>query len=278
MSAAFHLNNREIDRKLNVSLDGKCLPFTQIPTYLGVKLDRSLTYHRHLDSLCGKLTSCLALMRRLARLGWGANGAVLRTAALALVYSTAEYCAPLWCRSVHTRVIDMTINDTLRVVTGCLRPTPLDNLPILAGIQPAELRRRQAMLSLSCRALVPGHLLYNKLVDPAKLPRRLRSRHPFVPAAKQFLRTIKEKNVNVAWWADHAWSVEWRNNASRLRSFIPDARPCPLGLALPRPAWMRLNHLRTGVRRFRSSMHKWGMAPSAICECGVEDQTADHII
>ena len=24
--------------------------------------------------------------------------------------------------------------------------------------------------------------------------------------------------------------------------------------------------------------HKWGMAPSAICECGVEDQTADPIM
>ena len=47
---------------------------------------------------------------------------------------------------------------------------------------------------------------------------------------------------------------------------------------LARPVWMRLNHLRTGVGRFPSSMHKWGMAPSAICECGVEDQTADHII
>jgi len=35
-----------------------------------------------------------------------------------------------------------TINDALRTVTGCLRPTPADNLPILAGIQPAELRRK----------------------------------------------------------------------------------------------------------------------------------------
>ena len=65
---------------------------------------------------------------------------------------------------------------------------------------------------------------------------------------------------------------------SRLHSFIPDAGPRPLGLAVPRPAWTRLNHLRTSVGCSRSSMHKWGMAPSVICECGMEDQTADHII
>jgi len=29
-----------------------------------------------------------------------------------------------------------------------------------------------------------------------------------------------------------------------------------------------LNRLRTGVWRFRSCLHKWGMAPFALCECG----------
>jgi len=62
-----------------------------------------------------------------------------RTATLALVHSIAEYCAPVWFRSAHTRLIDPTTNDALRIVTGCLRPTPADNLPILAGIQPAAL-------------------------------------------------------------------------------------------------------------------------------------------
>jgi len=76
----------------------------------------------------------------------------LRTATLALVHTTAEYCAPVWCRSAHTRLINPTINNALRIVTGCLRPTPADNLPILAGIQPAELRRSGATLSLGRRA------------------------------------------------------------------------------------------------------------------------------
>jgi len=43
----------------------------------------------------------------------------------------------------------------MRIMTGCLRPTPADNLPILAGIQPAELRRNGATLSLARRATEP---------------------------------------------------------------------------------------------------------------------------
>ena len=73
--------------------------------------------------------------------GWGAGAKTLRIATLSLVYSTAEYCAPIWCRSAHTRLIDSVLNDALRIVTGCLRPTPTDHLPILSGIEPAELRQ-----------------------------------------------------------------------------------------------------------------------------------------
>ena len=48
---------------------------------------------------------------------------------------------------------DPAINDALRTVTGRIHPTSADNLPILAGIQPAELRRERATLSLACRAM-----------------------------------------------------------------------------------------------------------------------------
>ena len=47
-------------------------------------------------------------------------------------------------------------------------------------------------------------------------------------------------------------------------------------MGLPRPSWVRLNRLRTGVGRFQSSMHKCGLAPTSNCECGAVEQTADH--
>jgi len=82
----------------------------------------------------------------------------------------------------HTRLIDPAINDALRIVTGCLRPTPADNLPTLAGMQPAELRRIGATLSLARRAREPGHLLHLELTRPSSAnARRLKSRHPYLP-------------------------------------------------------------------------------------------------
>ena len=52
----------------------------------------------------------------------------------------------------------------------------------------------------------------------------------------------------------------------------------PVGMGLPRAAWVGLGHLQTGVGRFHSSMHKWGLAPSLNCECGASEQTADHVL
>ena len=65
---------------------------------------------------------------------------------------------------------------------GCLWPTPANNLTILAGIQPAELRRIGDSLSLARCAMEPGHLLHSTLTRPPSAnARRLKSRHPVVP-------------------------------------------------------------------------------------------------
>ena len=94
VSAAFHLNNKEAKGELKVNFNNET--FCSEPKYLGATMDRSLTYRRHLESLRKKLTSRVALLRRLAGSGWGAGTTTLRTATLALVHSTVEYCAPVW--------------------------------------------------------------------------------------------------------------------------------------------------------------------------------------
>ena len=79
-------------------------------------------------------------------------------------------------------------------------------------------------------------------------------------------------------WANHQWNAERADNPIGLRTFIPDTGTHPpSGMTLPRRAWVRLSRLRTGVGRFRSCLYKWGMASSAACECGAEEQTVDHV-
>ena len=152
----------------------------------------------------------------------------MRTATLALVHSTAEYCAPVWCRSAHTRLIDSTINYALRTVTGCLSPAPADNLPIFAGIQPAELRRNGATLSLTRRVTGSADLLYSALTSPSSAgARRLKSRHPFVRAAQHLISSSDNNSIRAEQWADRQWNAEWAVNLTHLRIFITDTGAHP---------------------------------------------------
>ena len=221
--AVFHLNNKEAKRELNVNFNNETLPFCSAPKYIGVTLDRSLTYRRHLESLRKKLTSRVALLRRLAGSGWDAGAKTLRTATLALVHSTTEYCA-LVCAVVLIPALLTPPSTTPceKWLDACV-PTPADNLPILAGIQPAELRRRGATPSLGRRAMEPGHLLHLALTRPSgAAARRLKSRHPIVPAAQKLISFSDNNNIGAAQWEDHQWNAEWADNPTRLRTLIPD--------------------------------------------------------
>ena len=244
VTAAFHLNNREAKRELKVYNNGRLLPFCPTPTYLGVKLDRSLTFRHHLVTLHKKLSLHVTLLRRLVGSGWGAGAQTLRIAALSLVYSTAEYCTPVWCRSAHTCLIDSVLNDALHIVTRCLclRPTPTDHLPILSGIQPAELRRMGATLSLAHRgSLDPDHILYGLLIGSSDTRQvRLRSRRPFVPGARNLLDNLARFGIRASEYTNNKWKAEYCENASRLRAFVLRTGARPVGMGLPRTAWVKL--------------------------------------
>ena len=154
---SLHINSEKAKRELKVNLNKETLPFCSEPKYLGVTLDRTLTYYRHVESLRKKLTSRVAMLWWLAGSCLGAGEITLRTVTLGLsilalatlCHSTTEYCASVWCRSAHISAS----NNALRTVTGCLGPTPADNLPNIAGIQPAELLWKGATLSQTHRAM-----------------------------------------------------------------------------------------------------------------------------
>ena len=107
---------------------------------------------------------------------------------------------------------------------------------------------------------------------------RLRFRRPFVPGARNLLDNLARLGIRASEWTNYEWNAEYCENTSRLRAFVPRAGARPVGMGLPRAAWVKLNRLRTGVGRFHSSMRKWGLAPSPNCECGASEQIADHVL
>jgi len=102
ISSVFHLHSSSATRELSVYLDGQRIWHECHPTCLGVTLDCTLSYREHLTKTASKLNNRNNLLMKLAGSTWGANFNTLRLSALALCYSAAEYCAPVWSRCAHT--------------------------------------------------------------------------------------------------------------------------------------------------------------------------------
>jgi len=222
--ALCHLNTRDVGRRLNISVDGKTIEFELNSTYLGVRLDRSPFFKPHLTSVRQKVLSRCALLNQLAGTGWGAFMSTLSTSSLALVHPTAEYCSPSWSRSRNTKEVDVAINSALRTITGCLKLTPRQYLPILAGIAPASVRQNAVTLRLDLKYALKEH--FNNNLVCLKTRPRLKS---------QRSRGVEEVRGPTSF-------------PSTTQSGKPD-------LGLSRSAWCKLNHLRTRVGRFRESLH-----------------------
>ena len=73
------------------------------------------------------------LPRKLYNSKWGANASTIRTA-LALCYSVPEYAAPVCARLSHAQKLNLDLNSACRAVTGCLKPTNVEDLYFRAGI------------------------------------------------------------------------------------------------------------------------------------------------
>ena len=140
------MRNREANRQLQVTWSGTPHEHCEYPVYLGVTLDRCLNFKTHIQKTKAKVSARNNIVSKLINTRWGAIPQTLRSTALALCYSTAEYASPVWERFTHAKKLDPTLNASCRLITGCLRPTNTDSLYILAGIAPPAIRRSAASM------------------------------------------------------------------------------------------------------------------------------------
>lgn len=258
---AFHLKNRLASRKLDITWEGVKLEHTPYPKYLGVNLDRSLNYKEHCVALKRKICARNTLLRKLVSSKWGAHPETVRISALALCFSVAEYACPMWGRSTHTKQIDTALNETVRIITGCLKPTPVDKLYPLAGIAPPHIRRQIASdIERTKQIMDERHPMFNTQVESFRLKSR-----------KSFLKCTKKLEDNPQSARLKLWKVESRQIVEE---------KLPRGHDNKWVIWRTLNRLRTGVGRSRENLKKWVISDGkedTDCVCG-ETQTMSHLL
>ena len=267
-TCVYHLRNRKANKQLNIAWCGKKLEHTPFPIYLGVTLDRTLSYSTHITKVKAKTAARNNVLRKLANSKWGTHPSTIKTTALALCYSTAEYACPVWERSAHAHNVDPVLNDACRAITGCLQPTNVENLNLQAGISPPAVRRSvTAQREREKQVNDNRHPLYGH-----NLPRkRLKSRNSFMHATDELIQSPPTRRLEQ--WSQHLQSVPHR---------LPQTPSACLasGASGTWTEWRCLNRLRTKMGRCKHNLRKWKYTDEndTTCDCKEADQTMEHLL
>lgn len=204
------------------------------------------------------------MLQKLVGSQWGADPHVLRTTALSLCYSTGEYACAAWRNSAHAKKVDVALNVTNRLITGCLRPTPVQKVQVLCGIAPPNIRQEvAARVEKTKQELDLRHPLYGGKTTG----NRLKSRKNFLKTTNSLSQTPEATRIDL-------WKEAMKEHNSLL--WKDPKESLPTGSHLPWSVWKTLNRLRTETGRTASNMEKWGLKDDGKCECGGE-QDADHL-
>ncbi|XP_049799091.1 uncharacterized protein LOC126234439 [Schistocerca nitens] len=193
----FHLNNKLANRRLKIYFDNN------IQKYLGVTLDRTLSYKQHLINTAAKICTRNNIIQKLCGTSWGSSASTLRCSALGLVYSAAEYCSPVWLKSAHIKIVDTVLNQTMRIISGTIKSTPIHWLPVLSHIPPPHeenMRFSENLKKIQDNPQLPIHALSNGIDRD-----RLHSRHP--PLIRD--KDLEENGLCL----EERWKVEWEESA-----------------------------------------------------------------
>ena len=264
----FHLKNRDALRLLKVVWHGKLLAYSHKPVYLGVTLDRFLTYKDRIANTKAKTGARNSILKKFANTNWGTDGRTIRTTALALCFSSAEYASLVWSRSSHASKIDPVLNAVYRAISGCLRSTRVDYLYLCGIAPPPHIRRAvSSQLEKHKQESDPLHPLYEQ--DPSR--KRLKSRHSFLHSVESLDGSACTRRLTL--WSNHLQTI-----TPHKLSFSPK-ESLPPGSSEAWPTCSSLNRLRTGTGRCKSLMQKWRFNEDGqtTSECG-DEQTMKHLL
>ena len=176
--------------KVTLQFQGRILGNDVTPRYLGLKLDRRLTWKPHIEQAQAKATRRISIMKKLAGTTWGASPKILKTIYTGAIRPVIEYGNTSWATAAHTNTqqLSKVQNTSLRLITGALKTTPIRAMETTADLRPLESRREEKVFihSEKIRRLHDhklnskiGELTKNRLKRPSfnHLAREIRTKH-----------------------------------------------------------------------------------------------------
>ena len=163
----------------NLLLLGSRLRFNPTPTFLGVTIDRTVSFSKHVSSLKAKFFPRLKALRCSSASSWGSSKESLSVLYKSILRSLLTYASPGWfpfLSATNFTKLERHHRAASRAITGCLSSSPIPLLLTEASLPPLRVTLTHFTLSSYERALrLPTSFPISGLARLGVKPRLCRS-------------------------------------------------------------------------------------------------------
>lgn len=142
----FTTSTREAKHRIDLVMNENHVPFNTTPKFLGITLDRSLSMSAHISNIKDRMTKRLRPLLALTGTSWGCRKEELRQLYIQYIRSVAEYVMPTWysaASKTQSGKIETLQNAAARIISGCVKSTPINELLAEAKLPPIKNRARE---------------------------------------------------------------------------------------------------------------------------------------
>ena len=180
---------------------GEVIPLESSVRFLGVQLDRRLTYLEHIKSLRLKCAKAMNILKCVSRTTYGSDRATLLLLYRSLIRSKLDYACVVYDSACATlkRTLDTVHNTALRIATGAFRTSPVSSILVEADEPPLSVRRALLSMRYACKLRqLREHPTYHQVFSRSVLAVFLSGRpQRAVPFCLRVRELFLEADINV---------------------------------------------------------------------------------
>lgn len=153
----YHKPIKKTRHTISLRMNDQVLTLAKDATYLGVILDSSLTFHKHITQRINKAKRILLALNSVISKEWGLSGEAIRTIYTMAIIPTVFWAVSCWSRCLDLEMYRKKLRSLQRLaaikITKCYRQTSTEALLVLAGTPPLHLVGRRLATNTASRQL-----------------------------------------------------------------------------------------------------------------------------
>ena len=154
-STFFSTDTHESKWAPTLNIGGAPVSFNPSPKLLGVHLDRTLAFSKHVSYVTNKVATCCRTLSCLSSKTWGWNKETMKRVYTSNQRSVMDYAAAAWqpyLSATQAKQLDTAQNKALRIITGQYASTPTEALRLEAGVESYATRSKKLCMIASEKA------------------------------------------------------------------------------------------------------------------------------